>query len=80
MNIITQSWNALVKLVRPDVDAIIAGFLKAQSKLDGFISRETAKLEAETKAIVALTESRVARNATIDRAYRIIHNLDGLVA
>jgi hypothetical protein len=80
MNIITRAWNALVKLVRPDVDAIIAGFLKAQRKLDAFIKREEAKLEAETNAIAALDQSRVARNSIINRAYRIIHNLDGLTA
>lgn len=80
MNYIARAWNALVKLVRPDVDAIIAGFLKAQSKLDSFIKREEAILAKETAAIEALITSRVRRNRIVDRAYRIIHNLDGLVA
>lgn len=80
MEYITRAWNALVKLVRPDVDAIIAVFLKAQVKLQGYIERELQQTEAETQAIAALITSREARNAAIDRAYRLIHRMDGLTA
>jgi hypothetical protein len=80
MNSITKAWSATVAFVRPDVDAIIAKFLKAQSKLDAFIKREEASLAAETKALEAIAARRVTRNATINRAYRIIHNLDTLFA
>lgn len=80
MNLITKLWDALVRLVRPDVDAIISTFLKAQRKLDGFITREEAKLEAEARAIEALFTSKTARNEAINRAYRVIHNLTGLTS
>jgi hypothetical protein len=80
MNTITQAWGAFVRLIRPDVDAIISSFLKAQSKLDLFIKREEAKLAKEAASIEALITSQVRRNRVVDRAYRIIHNLDGIIA
>lgn len=80
MNSITKAWNAVVAFVRPDVDAIIARFLKVQSKLEGFIKAEEAQLAAEARALEALAAKKLARNATIDRAYRIIHNLDTIFA
>lgn len=80
MNYLTAAWDRLVRLVRPDVDAIINGFLKAQSKLEGFIDREKAILEKEWSTAMSLIDSTSKRDATIDRAYRIIHNLDQLVA
>lgn len=79
MNIV-NAWNRIVAYFRPDVDAIITKFLKSVSKLEGFIKAESAKLEAEAKALEALAQSKVQRNAQIDRAYRIIHNLDQLFA
>lgn len=77
-NPITQAWDAIRLFLKPDVDAIIATFVKAQSKLEALIERELAQTEAETNAIVSLITSRDARNAAIDRAYRVIHKLDAL--
>lgn len=80
MNYITKAWNAVVGFVRRDVDAIIADFLRVQSKLDGFIKAEESKLASEYAAIEALIVRKEERNATINRAYRIIHSLDELFA
>lgn len=79
-NPITRAWDALVKLVRPDVDAIIETFVKAQRKLESLIERELQATEAETNAISSLITSRDARNQVINRAYRVIHKLDVLTA
>lgn len=83
--ILTAAWAALLRLVNPDVDAIIASFLKAQSKLGKYIERELQQTEAETQAIedayaaaARLLTSRDARNEAINRAYRVIHRLDQL--
>lgn len=80
MNYITKAWAALVSRVVPDMDAIIAAFLKVQSKLDAYIKREEAKLANETKAIAAAVERQATRNTAINRAYRVIHRLDELTA
>jgi len=63
-----------------DLDAIIGSFIKAQAKLEKFIDRESEKLANETVAIVQLQKQAVARNLVIDRAYRVVHKLDTLVA
>lgn len=78
MNYLTAAWAALVRLVRPDVDAIISAFVKAQTKLGKLVEREEAALESEARAIEALLISRTDRNSVINRAYRIIHSLDVL--
>lgn len=80
MNYIVRTWNTLVRLLRPDVDSIISSFLKAQRKLEGFITQQETILEREAEAAAALIKSRMARNETINRAYRIINNIDGLTA
>ena len=80
MNYLTAAWAALVRLVRPDVDAIISAFVKAQSKLSKLVEREEAALAAEARTIEALLISRTDRNSVINRAYRVIHKLDELVA
>jgi hypothetical protein len=79
-NLLTAAWAALVRLVRPDVDAIIAAFIKAQSKLEALANKELDALAAEAQQVEALLARRVERNAIVNRAYRIIHNIDGLVA
>lgn len=80
MEAIIRAWNALVRLVRPDVDAIISTFLKAQSKLGKFIDAQEAALAKEAAAIDALIQRNTVRNAAVNRAYRIIHNLDKVTA
>lgn len=80
MNYITKAWNAVVRFVRPDVDAIIAAFLKVQPKLEAYIKREEAKLEAEAKAIAAAVVRKAERNSTINRAYRLVHRFTELTA
>lgn len=80
-NIITKAWDAfVVRVLIPDMDAIIRAFLKVQSKLVAFIEREEAKLANEAKAIAAAVERQALRNTTINRAYRVIHRLDQLTA
>ena len=80
MNIIAQGLNAVVRFLRPDVDAIIATFIKAQKKLETFIDREDAKLASGAKAIVSLTQQQLYGNSVVNRAYRVIHRLDQLTA
>lgn len=80
MESIIKAWDAFVRMVRPDVDAIITTFLKAQRKLETLIEREIAALTKEAAAVEALIERRVVRNSIIDRAYRVVHNLDKLTA
>jgi hypothetical protein len=70
----------IVRLIRPDVDAIIAAFVKSQRKLEAFVNRELAAIEAETGQIDALFKSRSHRNFAVDRAYRVIDRLDKLTA
>jgi hypothetical protein len=80
MTIVQTIVRGLRDLIQPDLDTIVGAFNKAQRKLAKLIEREEAALERETGAIMALLDSRVARNATIDRAYRVTHKLDQLVA
>lgn len=78
MDKIIAAWDALVRLVRPDVDAIISTFLKAQAKLETFIDLQVAALAKEAEAEAAILAARLRRNTAIDRAYRVIHSLDGI--
>jgi len=80
MNYVTEAWNRLVRLVRPDVDAIIAAFLKTQTKLEAYIAREETKLAAEARAIEAMLAQKALRNSTINRAYRLVHRFTELTA
>ena len=80
MNTITKVRNAIVRFLRPDVDAIIATFVKAQNKLQAFIDREEVKLASGARVIAAFTEQQVVGNSAVNRAYRVIHRLDQLTA
>ena len=80
MNIIAIASGIYRRLFATDVDAIISTFLKAQDKLTALIERETAIMAQETAQMDALFQNRLTRNHIIDRAYRVIHKLDGLTA
>lgn len=72
--------RAVLRIYYPDVDTIIANFAKTQAKLEALIGRESAALAKGAQAEAAILIERARRNTAINRAYRVIHRLDELVA
>lgn len=72
--------SAYDRLFRPDVDSIIAAFVKAQTKLEKLVDRERAQLASGSLQMDALFQAQMDGNRRVDRAYRLIHNLDRLTA
>lgn len=70
----------LLSSLYTDLTSILSGFDKLQVKLDRYIAKEQNDLTAIHQNLVALSAARDAKNASIDRAYRVSHKLDQLVA
>lgn len=66
--------------VPSSVETIISGFVKAQKKLQRYIEKHEAILERNTALITSKRMENASLNMSVDRAYRVINNIDQLVA